>query len=568
MSEKTNFEWSATKAGGERDTESLKESILRELRENNRKLGLSEDDRTTRRPTLEDTAREGELDLARKTELTRESHQSRGFDVRKVVAKQMAAEKNDKEKKAEKTEEPEYIIVKKPYAYDSDMRELTIEKPKRKEIDVIGFNNKPASKEATKRYSLSELSKKHSAIQDEIAKIDKELAEIEASKAEEAAAEEPEEPELEETEEEPEEEEPQNPDSLIAVGVDWTKSEDRLAKKLARKDLKAELKKANIIKKIWKGRLFREYYEEKYMDEYLSGERTNKNGDSLYDIIDNQKQELMEDIVFDITDEVREINREEWDKKLVPVDKETNEKIKSTIEDYARFMFEAGEIRPDWINDPEVVKEIDDRFDRYMIRILEKAEDEGKINGYIESNNYLDVAKEAANRYKEAVRNARSKVEQDAAMAKVMLGFQAYNYESRKAFSDERKNNLDKVLDKIGTKKIGHFIPAETFSNAIDMASMDEEEAEIVDDIKNAEELIGGEEGIKIMLDKSPISTESVARWHKWWDSLSDDGREYVKAIVKQVNTYPNRYQLKWGNGFRAWLTLVTARDVLGVSAA
>lgn len=571
MPEKKNFERGAAKAGGETD----KDSLLKDIEELNLTLGLAEDDMSSKESsedliltrnierTTNELMKDREENLRKSREHaiqhTREIDQARGIDVRRVVAEAETAAR-----------ETDFKIVKQPSPFDSDMQELTVEKPKRKEIDVIGFDDSPVDKE------FAEKVERYVALQDQLEAVNKEIARLEAKKAEEEAeakakaeAEAKAKAEAEAKAKAAEKAaKPQNPDSLVAVGVDWTNSEDRLAKKLARKDLNAELKEANLIKRIWKGRLFREYYEEEYMDEYLEGERTNENGETLYEIIEKQKQELMEDIVFDVTDEVHEINSEELDKRLTPVDKETNEKIKSTIEDYARFMLDLKDIRPDVANDPEFMQEVDDRFDRYMIRILEKAEDEGKIDGYIESNNYLEVAKEAARRYEFAVRTAKSKVEQDAAMAKVMYGFQAYNYESRKSFSEEHKSNLDRILDQIGTKEIGHFVPAETLSNAIDMAAMEPEEAEIVDDIKSGEELIGGEEGIKIMLDKSPISAESVARWQKWWESLSDEGKDYVIAIVKHVRAYPKRYDLKWGNGFRTWLTLTTARNTLGVAAS
>lgn len=89
MPKKTNFERSTPKASGEKDAESYREDrekLLKRLRENNRELGLPEDDRTIGRPTPEDKAREEELALARKAELTsRKSHQSRGFDVRELI---------------------------------------------------------------------------------------------------------------------------------------------------------------------------------------------------------------------------------------------------------------------------------------------------------------------------------------------------------------------------------------------------------------------------------------------------------------------------------------------------
>lgn len=552
MSEKPKFEWTATRLSDEEGDRKYLDSIIKELNETNRKLGrpevrimTKEEARTgvrSEQALAEDRMRAEELDKSRETELAksrelelekaralelqrdRDMEKTRGFDVRRIMAEDEAAARERKS---------DIKIIKQPSEFDPDMQELTVEKTQ--EIDVIGQGTKPVDEKlAEKVDKIMAMKKEYAEIQEKLAKMKKP------------------EPELEP------ESELEQPKPLVAVGVDWTKSEDRMARKMAREDLKEELKDAGIIKRIWKGRLFRNLYEDIYMDEYLTGERVNKDGDTLYDIINKQKDEMMDGIVLDVTEEVREKNKEEMDKRLVPMDQETNKKIRSTIEDYARFMYEMGEIRPDMANDPKFVAEVDKKFDRYIFGILERAEDKGKIKGYIESNNYLDVAKEAASRYKEAIRNARSKVEQDAAMAKVMYGFKAYNYESTKRFSNEHRDNIDKIMDKLGKKKI---VSAETFSRAVDEVVTEEDE--LIDNVKKAEELIGGEEGIKIMLDKSPISIESQKRWQKWWGDLSDEGRTYVRDLVKQVNAYPDRYNLKWGNGFRTWLTIVNARDIL-----
>ena len=548
MSEKSKFSWEATKPGGE-ENENYIASIVKELNAINRKTGRPEVKLVSTeeaRTGLTDEERQAELARGREIELAnakevevamgkeaeiqeakdRDIEQSRGFDVRRIMAEDEAVKAKEETKEREIV--PAREIVKQASGFDPEMQEITVEKNKRKEIDVIGQGTKPVDEK------LAEKVDKIMAMQKEYAEIKAKMAKLKKP-------------------------EPEQPAPLTAVGVDWTKSEDRMARKMAREDLKDELKDASLIKRIWKGKLFRNIYEDIYMDEYLTGERVNKDGDSLYDIIDRQKNEMIDGIVFDVAEEVREENKAEMDKRLVPMDKETNEKIKSTIEDYARFMYEISEIRPDMAKDPKFVAEVDRKFDRHMINILENAENEGKIDGYIESNNYLDVAKEAASRYKEAIRTARSKIEQDGAMAKVMYGFKAYNYESTKKFSDTHKNNIDKIMDKLGNKKT---VSAETFSRAVDEVAIEGED-KIVDNIKKAEELIGGEEGIKIMLDKSPISAESQARWKKWWDNLSDEGRDYVKDLVKQVNAYPDRYNLKWGNGFRTWLTIINARDIL-----
>ena len=257
---------------------------------------------------------------------------------------------------------------------------------------------------------------------------------------------------------------------------------------------------------------------------------------------------------------MREIDHKRWaeegfrgknGEKLTPVDKETNAKIKSTIEDYAKFMLDVSEIRPDVVNDPDFIKEVDRKFNRYMDEMVEG-----------DANNYLDIAKTVAMRYMNIAKNAKSKVEQETAMARVMAGFQAYDVKSEKAFTVAKKANITKILDFIEKNKIS-VMDAADFSEAVDDLTLDTSEETLVDNIKSSEELIGGEEGIKIMLDESPISVESQKRWNEWWDGLSDEGREYVGKLVEQVNRYPDRYNLKWGNGFRTWLIIKNASKIL-----
>ena len=350
------------------------------------------------------------------------------------------------------------------------------------------------------------------------------------------------------------------PEPLVAMNVDWSKSEERLAKNLAEKELNKELKEAGLIKKIWKGRLFRQTYIDLYTEEFLDGERTDKNGKTIAEAIEEQKQNLIDDFRNDAVEEMREIDHKRWaeegfrgknGEKLTPVDKETNAKIKSTIEDYAKFMLDISEIRPDVVNDPDFIKEVDRKFNRYMDEMVEG-----------DANNYLDIAKTVAMRYMNIAKNAKSKVEQETAMARVMAGFQAYDVKSEKAFTVAKKANITKILDFIEKNKIS-VMDAADFSEAVDDLTLDTSEETLVDNIKSSEELIGGEEGIKIMLDESPISVESQKRWNEWWDGLSDEGREYVGKLVEQVNRYPDRYNLKWGNGFRTWLIIKNASKIL-----
>lgn len=545
MSEKINSNWDAVKPGGEENNQEYLASIVKEINEINRKTGQpevrlmsAEEARTGIREEELAKGREEALDRSREIQLatdraldlenSKEMEQTRGLDVRRIMAEEAA--KQEEATKKEREVVPAPRVIRQVSEFDPEMEELTIAKEPRKEIDVIGQGTEPVDQELAKK--VEEIM----ALRKELEEVDQEIASIKNKEPEEA------------------------PEPLVAMNVDWSKSEERLAKNLAEKELNKELKEAGLIKKIWKGRLFRQTYIDLYTEEFLDGERTDKNGKTIAEAIEEQKQNLIDDFRNDAVEEMREIDHKRWaeegfrgknGEKLTPVDKETNAKIKSTIEDYAKFMLDVSEIRPDVVNDPDFIKEVDRKFNRYMDEMVEG-----------DANNYLDIAKTVAMRYMNIAKNAKSKVEQETAMARVMAGFQAYDVKSEKAFTVAKKANITKILDFIEKNKIS-VMDAADFSEAVDDLTLDTNEETLVDNIKSSEELIGGEEGIKIMLDESPISVESQKRWNEWWDGLSDEGREYVGKLVEQVNRYPDRYNLKWGNGFRTWLIIKNASKIL-----
>ena len=516
-----------------------------------------------------------EVDQAREIEIAeamdREAEQARAFEVQKIMAEEATA------REMEKARSP---------INDPDMREITLrdleetEKAEdlgsTRELNIIGGAIRSRESADSKAEAIA-LAKEF----DELQKEKAELRKILESEASEPGGTGPNGPKPNPTAPngakpkaaESEELEPEDGiEPLFAASVDWSKSEEKLAKKLAKKDLKRELKGASLIKKIWKGKLFRDYYKEKYTDEYLNGVRTDKNGKTIAEAIEEQKQELVADFVR----EARQADREDWNKngfrtksgdKLIPVEKETSDKIRSTIEDYARFMVEFSEIRPKEARDPQFIKEVDRRFNNYMNQILDKAIKEGKINSDVRANNYLEVAKEAAIRYQGAAENANNKVEQDAAMARVMAGFQVYNIVSTKAFTTKHQSYIDKILDEVDSDKVDQCcVPDDALSKAIDEMndipvgtaedSYESWDSEIKSEIASKKDIIG-DEGVSIMIDPTPYSVCSKERYSKWWNALSDDGKQTVRELVKEISS--SKYAsdaAKWGNGFRIWLII------------
>ena len=325
MSEKINSNWDAVKPGGEENNQEYLASIVKEINEINRKTGQpevrlmsAEEARTGIREEELAKGREEALDRSREIQLatdkaldlenSKEMEQTRGLDVRRIMAEEAA--KREEATKKEREVVPAPRVIRQVSEFDPEMEELTIAKEPRKEIDVIGQGTEPVDQELAKK--VEEIM----ALKKELEEVDQEIASIKNKEPEEA------------------------PEPLVAMNVDWSKSEERLAKNLAEKELNKELKEAGLIKKIWKGRLFRQTYIDLYTEEFLDGERTDKNGKTIAEAIEEQKQNLIDDFRNDAVEEMREIDHKRWaeegfrgknGEKLTPVDKETNAKIKSTI---------------------------------------------------------------------------------------------------------------------------------------------------------------------------------------------------------------------------------------------
>ncbi|MBR3324214.1 hypothetical protein IKG24_01600 [Candidatus Saccharibacteria bacterium] len=79
---------------------------------------------------------------------------------------------------------------------------------------------------------------------------------------------------------------------------------------------------------------------------------------------------------------------------------------------------------------------------------------------------------------------------------------------------------------------------------------------EIQQEINDNKDIIGGEDGVANLTDDSYMGPESETRWLNWWNSLSDEGKTFVKNIVKKIRSSDYQYDLKWGLGIRSWLEM------------
>ena len=258
---------------------------------------------------------------------------------------------------------------------------------------------------------------------------------------------------------------------LAAINADWTHDKREIAHDLAEQALNAETAKGNLIKKLWKGTLFKKYYEQKYTREFMDGVRKDEQGRNIDALIMEQNEDVMARFVLGATEDMRYIHQEigkqrkdgTYDgEKLIPADEQTNQEVREVIEDYARRRPRYG----------EKVSELDEEFKDEINRVLRRAIDDGRLQAGTKTNNYLEVAKEAARRYGEVAENAKNKAEQDLAMAKVMTGFQVYNADVRNNVRTEaHRDAIDKIVNKLESSSLGRFIPAEVLAGAAGIAA-------------------------------------------------------------------------------------------------
>ena len=256
--------------------------------------------------------------------------------------------------------------------------------------------------------------------------------------------------------------EPINDDPLFAINMDWTHDKRELAHDLAEQDLNKELDSAKgakgIAKRIWKGTLFKEYFTEKYQNQYMEGKRKDEQGRTITDLIREQKNAVLERFTLGITENDRRFVHEKAGEKLIPADEKTNEDVKNAIMDYARRKVDLGENLEDLNRD----------FKDNMARIMQEAIDDGRMEKGAKYTNYLETAKKAAERYQNIMIQGREKIEHDAAMSQVMAGFQVYNAEIRNGVRTEaHRNNIDKIVDKLGKSKLGNLVSSEILYGAV-----------------------------------------------------------------------------------------------------
>lgn len=243
-----------------------------------------------------------------------------------------------------------------------------------------------------------------------------------------------------------------DPDApLVAINADFTHDKQELAHDYAEQALNKELAASGTIKKIWKGNLFKKYYEKKYEREFLSGERTiTDDGDDLNDVISDRSGSAIRRFVLGATTEYDSLIHEDAGESLTEADTRTTEVVKSAIE-----WFASAEI-PEGGSMADLTREFGNRIGRLQAegRDQDQPVDETLIN------NYYEVALQA-----------RQRAEHGMAMDRVMDGFKVYNADVRdNVRSEAHRDNLDKIINSIESSKIGQVVPAEIVAGVVGTA--------------------------------------------------------------------------------------------------
>ena len=241
---------------------------------------------------------------------------------------------------------------------------------------------------------------------------------------------------------------------LVGINADFTEDKEDYAHDFAERELNDEVAHSNFIKKIWKGTLFKKYYQKKYEQEIYSGNRQiTHNGKkiSLDEYIEDLSAATIKRFVIGASTEyTNHFIHNKAGERIDEVDARTTEVVKGAIEWYA-----SAKIPEDGSEE-----ELKAEFGNRIKRLQAEGRDNGKpVNGKL-INNYLDMAIQA-----------RECAEHGMAMERIMEGFKVYNANVRDGIrSEAHRDNLDKIIDKLEESKIGNFISSPVLAAAVGAA--------------------------------------------------------------------------------------------------
>lgn len=245
---------------------------------------------------------------------------------------------------------------------------------------------------------------------------------------------------------------------LRVINADVTKDANEKAQDMGERELnketsqKIDLKKGGLnaaktaFNRFWKGNLFKKYYEKKYEKE--------KREDARKEVEKNFKEQSKERVLKGIENE--EYNKGEEDKtngfihrksgEQLTKNEEATEKANGLISEYAQSEFK----------DEKEQKQAEKDLQEAMKEYLKGNEGEIKVD------NFLEVAQEARKQVQEYNRDIKE----------VMDGFAVYDATVRDGIrSQAHKDNIDKIIDKVESTKIGRLVPPEAIAAAAGIAA-------------------------------------------------------------------------------------------------
>ena len=244
---------------------------------------------------------------------------------------------------------------------------------------------------------------------------------------------------------------------LAAINANFTYDKKELAHDYAERELNAENAKSRLLRRIWKGNLFKKYYEKKYEREIMEGKRevTAEDGSkkSLDDIIKERSDSAISRFTLAATEEYGEAYiHDKAGESMSEADKRTTKIVKSAIEKFATAKIpEAGNL-----------EDLKRKFNNDISELKAEAKDDGNPLNETLIDNYLDIAMQA-----------RMCAEHGIAIERVMEGFKVYNAEVRNNVRTEaHRDNIDKIVNKLESSKIGSFVPPEILAAAVGTASV------------------------------------------------------------------------------------------------
>ena len=251
-------------------------------------------------------------------------------------------------------------------------------------------------------------------------------------------------------------------DPLVAINADFTHDRDELVRDIAEIQLNEETSKAGLIKRIWKGNLFKKYYQKKRERELLSGDKlvdVEGTDMTIDEMIRDRSNSTIQRFVLGAVESLDYIhtkiatnNRGTEDpgaERLVEADRKTTEAVHNAVRAFAEAKIPEG----------GNLEDLKQKFIEDMHRIKAGNHDDGRDDGLL-IDNYLDVAIQA-----------RERVEHDISIDKVMEGFKVYNAEVRDSVRTEaHRDAIDKIVNKYETSRFGSIMPPEIIAGALGTA--------------------------------------------------------------------------------------------------